>query len=274
MKNINKLPLLPALLIIFSLYACVPQKEVTHTKKQLAQVDINLIGHQQKMQKLNEQRQQKENDNEISDTASYKIKKFIDKTNTQIAELVAKNKILIGDVSVNKEDWLALQKALSFSREQEKLIGDKVSLIAELINRNTVIELDQDVIFGPGQYTLSPDVSQMISKMFAPVAKEINYFINKYPDFPLSLVLTAKGYADATTINKSSNLYQKLADRMKLSGKTDFTNEELNQELSNARAESVINLLKTFTVGKSPDGTSVKNILYLFEGKGEKFPSP
>jgi hypothetical protein len=134
--------------------------------------------------------------------------------------------------------------------------------------------LEQDVIFDPGQYNLSPAVAFTIGKMFEPVTKEIDYFINKYPDFPLSLVITAKGYADATTIAEGTNLYKKLVERMKLSGKSPLSNEDLNKELSTARAESVITLLKTFTVGKSADGTTIKNILYLYEGKGERFPNP
>jgi hypothetical protein len=88
------------------------------------------------------------------------------------------------------------------------------------------------------------------------------------------LVITAKGYADASTIEEGSNLYKKIEDRMRLSGKQPLSNADLNQELSNARAQSVIELLKTFTVGKSADGNTIKNILYLYEGKGEKFPNP
>ncbi len=110
--------------------------------------------------------------------------------------------------------------------------------------------------------------------MFEPVSKEIDYFINKYPDFPLSLVITAKGYADATTIAEGTNLYNKIVERMKLSGRTPLTNEDLNKELSNARAESVIKLLQTYTIGKSADGTTIKNLLFLYEGKGEKHPDP
>jgi hypothetical protein len=210
----------------------------------------------------------------MDDTASYRIQKFIGITNSEIDKIVGQNQILIGDLAVNKNDWLRLQKALTFSKQTEKLIGDKVSLITELINRNTVVMLEQDVIFDPGQYNLSPAVAFTIGKMFEPVTKEIDYFINKYPDFPLSLVITAKGYADATTIAEGTNLYKKLVERMKLSGKSPLSNEDLNKELSTARAESVITLLKTFTVGKSADGTTIKNILYLYEGKGERFPNP
>ena len=233
-----------------------------------------LLGHSKKLKELDKLRQQKQDENEMDDTASYRIQKFIGITNSEIDKIVGQNQILIGDVPVNKNDWNRLQKALSFSKSTEKLIGNKVSLITELINRNTVVKLDQDVIFGSGQYTLTPDVTNTISKIFEPVTKEIDYFINKYPDFPLSLVITAKGYADATTIVESSNLYKKLVERMRLSGKKPLTNEDLNKELSTARAQSVIELLQTFTVGKSADGTTIKNVLYLYEGKGEKFPIP
>lgn len=274
MKHIKKQHLLLIIVIAVNLFSCVPQREVTTHKQDLAIIDSQLSNHQKKLTELNKVRQEKQDDNKMDDTASYRIQKFIGITNAEIDKIVGQNQILIGDVSVNKKDWLRLQQALTFSKKTEKLISDKVSLITELINRNTVVMLDQDVIFGPGQYNLSPSVAYTIGKMFEPVTKEIDYFVNKYPDFPLSLVITAKGYADATTINEGSNLYKKIVERMALSGKKPLTNEDLNDELSEARAESVIKLLQTFTVGKSADGTTIKNILYLFEGKGEKFPDP
>lgn len=272
MKCIRKQHLLFITFITINLFSCVPQREVTTHKQDLAIIDSQLVNHSKKLKELDKQRQQKQDQNEMDDTASYRIQKFIGITNSEIDKIIGQNQILIGDVAVNKNDWTRLQQALTFSRKTEKLISDKVSLINELINRNTVVKLEQDVIFSPGQYNLSPSVSNSIGEIFEPVTKEIDYFINKYPDFPLSLVITAKGYADATTIGEGTTLYKKIADRMKLSGRIPLTNEDLNKELSTARAESVINLLKTFTVGKSADGSTIKNILYLYEGKGEKFP--
>lgn len=274
MNSIKTHHLLFIIVITLHLFSCVTQKKVTTHKQDLAAVDSLLLSHSKKLKELDKLRQQKQDQNEMDDTASYRIQKFIGITNAEIDKIVGQNQILIGGVPVNKEDWNRLRRALSFSKSTEKLIGNKVSLITELINRNTVVKLDQDVIFGPGQYNLTPDVTNTISKIFEPVSKEIDYFINKYPDFPLSLVITAKGYADATTIVESSGLYKKLEERMRLSGKKPLTNEDLNKELSTARAQSVVELLQTFTVGKSADGTSIKNILYLFEGKGEKFPDP
>lgn len=258
-----------SLTVYFS--SCVPQKQVTTHQQQLAIIDSQLAEHSRKLKDLDVKRQKKQDENEMDDTASTYIRKFIGLTNAEIDKLLAQNSILVGNTSVNKDDWNRLKKALVLSQGTSRLIGDKVSLITDLINRNTVVRLDQDVIFAPGQYNLTPVVATSIGRMFEPVAKEIDYFITKYPNFPMSLVITAKGYADATTIGDGSFLYKKLKDRLKLSNPSP-NNEELNKELSTARAESVIALLKTFTIGKGSDGTNVKNLLLLHEGKGERFP--
>jgi hypothetical protein len=44
--------------------------------------------------------------------------------------------------------------------------------------------------------------------LFEPAAKEIDLFIRKYPDFPLTLVITAIGYADGTAVAEGSALYK------------------------------------------------------------------
>ncbi|OSZ81548.1 hypothetical protein CAP36_10030 [Chitinophagaceae bacterium IBVUCB2] len=272
MRPLKTLYQLAIFTTVFHFASCVPQKQVTTHQQQLAIIDSQLVRHSEKLKALDQQRQNKQDQNEIDDTASLRLQKFIGMTNTEIDKLVTQNAILIGNTSVNKDDWNRLKQALTFSNSTSKLIGDKVSLINELINRNTVIKLDQDVLFGPGQYNLSPAVAYNIGKIFDPVAKEIDYFVKKYPDFPLSLVITAKGYADATAIEEGSFLYKKLVPRINTTATP--TNEQINKELSNARAQSVIDLLKTFTVGKSADGNNVRNLLFLHEGKGEKFPNP
>ncbi|MBL0068765.1 MAG: hypothetical protein IPP39_09825 [Chitinophagaceae bacterium] len=44
--------------------------------------------------------------------------------------------------------------------------------------------------------------------------------------------------------------------------------------MSSKRAKSVIELFQTFTKGRSSDGTNIKNIIFLYEGKGESLPNP
>ena len=259
--------------ISISLFSCVPQKKVGSVKKQIAAVDSQLVIHSNHLKELDAQRQKKQDQNQIDDTANARIQKFINKTNAEIDTLINQNTILIGEMVVNKEDWTRLLKTLSSSRLSSKKIGDKISFLSDLISRNMVVKIDQDVLFAPGKYTVDSAVANAIEKLFEPAAKEISLFANKYPDFPLSLIITAKGYADATLISEGSSLYKQLKDRLKLTG-TEPGAQEVNKELSNARAQEVIGLFQKFSAGRSSDGSNLKKVSYMYEGKGDKFPDP
>jgi hypothetical protein len=254
-------------------YSCVPNKKVTTYKKDLTTLDSQLVEHSKSLKELDTKRQAKLADNQIDDTANARIQKYIALTTKQIDTFIGKNTILIGDVEVDRKDWNQLRKALSEGRLSSKIIGDKVNFITDLINRDMVVKLEQDVLFQPGKYFVSAGVADAIGKIFEPAAKEIDWFTQKYPDFPLSLVITAKGYADATNIGEGSQLYKDLVESMKLSGRSP-TDKELNRELSVKRAESVIDLFKKYTTNRSVSGGNIKNILYLYEGKGESPPDP
>jgi flagellar motor protein MotB len=262
-----------SLIISLSLFSCLPQKKIVSAKKDLTTVDSQLVVHSNQLKKLDAQRQNKQDQNEIDDTTNSRIQKFINKTNAEIDTLINQNTILIGETVVNKDDWKRLLSTLSSSRISSKKIGDKISFLSDLISRNMVVKIDQDVLFEPGKYTIAPAMANTIGKLFEPAAKEIDLFTRKYPDFPLSLVITAKGYADATSISEGSSLYRDLKDRLKLSNPNPGT-KDLNKELSNARAQQVSELFKKFAAGRSADGSNLKNVLYLYEGKGDRFPDP
>ena len=260
-------------LVTLSFFSCVPKKGVTNAKKDLTGINNQLQQQTVTLKDLEAQRKKKEQQNEIDDTANARIKKFIEKTNKEIDTLINKNTIVIGETVVEKADWDRLKRTLSFSRKASKNINDRILLLSDLINRNMVVRIDQDVVFEPGKYDISPAVASAIGRLFEPASKEIDLFIKKYPNFPLSLVITAKGYSDATSIAEGSQLYKELKDRLKL--QTDNpTAKELNKELSVARAQAVIDLFKSYTVNRGSDGGNVRNILYLHEGKGETLPDP
>lgn len=262
-----------AVCVMSGLFSCVPQQKAASTKVKLGKVDSQLVSYNKMLKDLDEAQRKKKEGNEIDDTASARIQKFIGASQRDIDKLVSQNAILIGTAVVNKDDWSRLRDALTVSQKSLKTIADKTAFINDLINRNTVVKLDQDVIFDPGQYVVSPDIAGKIGGFFEPAAREIDLFIKKYPNFPLSLVITAKGYADGTSIVPGTKLYTELKARLKLNpGEPDA--KELNKELSRARAEEVIKLFKKFTDGRSADGSNIKNILYLYEGKGEALPNP
>lgn len=255
------------------LFSCIPQKKVSAVKKDLASVDQQLGQFQDSLQKLGELRKNKQGQNEIDDTASARFQRFIDSTNAEIRILISENNVLIGDTKISREDWDQLNKALFQSQQTSKRINQKVMMLTDLLNRNTVIKLDQDILFESGKYTVTSEVADAIGKFFEPAAREIDLFVKKYPDFPLSLIITAKGYADGTSIAEGTQLYKDLEARLKLKS-TPPDEKELNKELSRARAEAVITLFKKFTVNRSESGANVKNIAYIYEGKGDAFPNP
>lgn len=254
------------------LFSCLPQKKVASTKKDLTTVYSQLQEQNKTLKSLDEQRLAKQEQNEMDDTSSSRIKKYINNTTIEIDTLIGNNAFLIGESIVNKDDWGRLISTLSNSRMSSKKIGDKIAFLTDLINQNTVVRIDQDVLFEPGRYVVAPAMANAIAKIFEPAAKEIDLFTKKYPDFPLSLVITAKGYADATTISEGSSLYKDLKERLKLSV-SNPDGKELNKELSRARAKEVIDLFQKFAAGRT-GGTYLKNVLYLYEGKGESLPNP
>ena len=69
-----------------------------------------------------------------------------------------------------------------------------------------VVKLEQDVLFEPGSYSVSPAVVENMTKIFEPAAAEIDHFYPEVPPgLPLSLVITLqRGYADATVIGEGS----------------------------------------------------------------------
>ncbi|MGQ0738929.1 MAG: hypothetical protein ACT4OJ_07725 [Bacteroidota bacterium] len=273
MKKTALLPLSAALIIICLLFSCVPQKKAASGKKELEKLDSQLVKHGEDLEKLDEKRQRKDDQNEIDSAASSRIKKFIDKTNAEIDTLLGKNIIIIRGTEIDKADWDRLRKALSVTRTAEQRINQKISFLEDLINRNMVVKLDQDVLFEPGSYSVSPSVVSKMTNLFEPAAIEIDRFTKKYPDFPLTLVITAKGYADGTTIGEGSSLYRELKAQLNLLG-TEPDNKELNKQLSRARAKAVRDLFEKFAATRSDNGIYLRNVVYLHEGKGESPPDP
>jgi hypothetical protein len=271
-RTIHPLLLLATLLSAVQ-FSCVPQQKAVTHKQQLNTLDSQLTNHRRALQELDAKRKNKQEQNEMDDTASNRIRKYIGLATAEIDKLVAQNSILIGNTVVERGDWNQLKKALTLAKSTSKLISDKVNFINDLINRNMVVKLDQDVFFEPGKYTVTTAVADAIGKFFEPAAREIDLFTQKYPDFPLSLVITAKGYADGTAITEGTPLYKALAEDLKLTGGVP-DNKELNKQLSRKRAEAVIELFKKYTKDRSTMGGSVKNIMFLTEGKGDNYPNP
>lgn len=267
----SRLLLIPGITLF--LFSCVSQKKFVAAKTDLSKENETLNSYESKLVSLDQQRAKKQQQNELADTVDFQIRKFINKTNSEIDTLIDKNKVLINGNLVNKDDLNQIMKAIASTKLASQLINKKILFLEDLIKTNMVVKLDQDVLFEPGSYKVSPSVIANIGKLFEPAAKEIDKFASKYQDFTLSLVISIKGYADATTINEGSSLYNNLKTRLALSNANPDA-KELNKELSRARAEEVKKLFTKYAETRSDNGLYTKNIFYIYEGKGEQFPDP
>lgn len=255
-------------------YACVSTKKMGNAKAGLLQQDSLLNSYVKKLDRLDSIRQKKQNNNELADTVNVSVKKYIDNTGREIDTIIQKNTVLINGTAVSKADLDKLNAALSFTTGAAQKINRKVTFLEDLITRNMVVRLDQDVLFEPGSYKVSKSVVENIGKLFAPAALEIDNFSKKYSDFTLSLVITLKGYADATTIGEGSSLYNNLRERLMSLSSKEPDAKEMNKELSRARAEEVKKLFEKYADSRNDNGIYRQKILYIYEGKGEQLPDP
>ncbi|HEX4876489.1 MAG TPA: hypothetical protein VFV31_07425, partial [Chitinophagaceae bacterium] len=162
----SRLLLIPG--IILFLFSCVSQKKFVAAKSDLTKENETLTSYESKLTSLDEQRAKKQEQNELADTVNLQIKKFIDKTNTQIDTLIDKNKVLINGNLVSKDDLNRIMKAIASTRLAAQLINKKILFLEDLIKTNMVVKLDQDVLFEPGSYKVSPSVIANIGKLFEP----------------------------------------------------------------------------------------------------------
>ena len=111
MRKIRIPYILLAAFIAINLYSCLPQQKSISHQQQLSVLDSQLTQHSKKLKELDAKRQAKQDQNEIDDTASDRIKKYIGMATAEIDKLVTQNSILIGTTVVNRDDWVKLKKA-------------------------------------------------------------------------------------------------------------------------------------------------------------------
>jgi flagellar motor protein MotB len=233
------------LIIIFTnvyIASCVSQKKVVAGWEELRKKEAQLNANEKSLDALSLSVEQKAQQNQIDDTTAARIQRFIGVSKKEIDKIQAQNEILAGKTTMNKEDWPAIRNNLELTDETLKAAAGKLEMIADLLSRSLVIKIDEDIIFEPGKYKVAASLEQNISKIFEPAVNEIESFIKKYPDYDLSLIVNANGFADGTSIAEGTALYKDLRSRIKSSA----SDKELNKELSRLRAEEVIGLFKKY----------------------------
>jgi hypothetical protein len=132
---------------------------------------------------------------------------------------------------------------------------------------------DLAAFFGSGKYTIPEDKVDLASQSFLPIIDSLILFSNKYSKVPRTATLVILGFADGAGFDPASELYATLIAGL---GKAEATKQELNQKLSELRAKELINQLTASFFKKAGDFKDYDKmrIVYLGQGKGEKYPLP
>lgn len=126
--------------------------------------------------------------------------------------------------------------------------------------------------FGSGVFTIPTEKTELAHTLFSPIVDSLKYFSNKYAEIPRTASLVVLGFADGTGFSEGP-LFDTLTS---LIGNKEADKKDLNQKLSELRANELIKqlqaiFLKKETEFKNPDNLDVK---YFGTGKGEAFPLP
>jgi len=188
---------------------------------------------------------------------------------------------------INELDSLMAEKKL-FRQAYKKIIIPKLNLLDSFrlenakrnqvylmmedgLNSSTYALFDLAAFFGPGKYAIPQEQEEITANSFAPLVDSVISFSKKYSKFSQTATLVILGFADGTGFDPGSDLY---ADLAALIGRADISKQELNQKLSELRAETLIRQLRNQFIKKMGGREETENfkIEFLGLGKGEQFP--
>lgn len=270
--------LIPLSLIILSLASCRAAKKAqflavlnTATEQQKAE--------QEKIEKIDLKKTAKIEEGNIDDSISYlidrrliKYQNRVDSVNREVLNLKAK----IEDKKAFRKEFKVIQAQIllldSFTKNPQ-LREYVFYMIDDGLNKTKRTLFELAAFFGPGGYIIPDDKKELAKQYFSPVIDSLMKFSNEYSKIERIATIVLNGYADGTGIGEGSNLYNMLVERM---GKTAPTKEELNEALSELRAENLRTFLNGMIEERAASFVNYKTLTFenIKRGMGEQFPNP
>jgi hypothetical protein len=182
-----------------------------------------------------------------------------------------------------------LTKPKEFRKEYKGIITSKVILLENYNNQsylriykmkmvNEAIEIadkklyELAAFFGPGKYIIPEDKFDIAAVAFNPLVDSLVFFANKYDSIQSTATLVVNGFADGMGYTNESETYQILLTYLK---KTTASKEELNQAISELRAQEISKLIEVILQKKGTGFKAADKIKFHFYGygQGETFPT-
>lgn len=176
-----------------------------------------------------------------------------------------------------------LTKPKEFRKEYKGVITSKVILLENYNNHSSLRIYKMNMIneaiqiadkklyelaafFGPGKYIIPEEKFDVASVAFSPLVDSLKYFANKYDSIQSTATLVVNGFADGMDFSTESEMYQTLLTYLK---KTTASKEELNQAISELRAQEISKLIEVILQKKGTGFKAADKIKFHFYGYGQ-----
>lgn len=157
-------------------------------------------------------------------------------------------------------------------RKQILVSFTTLDMLQRVYNINTFTTFSSAKFYLTGQYKIAPEYKKNILQDLEPLLNEIIETFKNDSKKSIKVVIAISGYSDGQNVSISSPLYSDLANKL---GYQNPTQEQLNQKLSELRAESLASLIEIAVNEKKENIKDKIQINYdiRFFGRGTQLPS-
>ena len=272
----KKIFLVPVIIVLLA--SCVGNRKISAAKAKLAAITAQMQQEKNEIAEINQAAEAKLSVNKIDSTIQNKIGIRLNKASIQLDSAQKQvdwlTEILLDKKSTRKNYRKIIVPLLDSLQQQSDLFAKRLALYLMIRDGLNVADFklfDLAAFFGPGKYIIPEDKIDIASQSFKPVVDSLMLFSNKYSQYPRTATLIILGFADGTGISKGGELYYTLLDALR---KPEANDEELNQKISELRAEELIKQLTNLYIKNAAGFKEIDklHIVYLGQGKGEQYP--
>jgi hypothetical protein len=270
--------ILPVVAVLFFSSCCI-QGKMDEARRVIKNAKDTLQVETQNLSKTNELSKNKIADGKIDSTIlvliSKRLSRFQSGMDTASINISSIESLLVDVKAFRKKYKTIIAPTLELLKKSTAAYQQKSALyemIGDGLNIADYKLFDLAAFFGPGKYSVPDEKKESASASFSPIVDSIIQFSNKYKNIPRTGSLIILGFADGTGFSEGP-LYTLLAEKI---GITNPSKEQLNQKLSELRAEELISLLSDQIKKKTLQIQSSQTLKvdYLQQGKGENLPLP
>jgi outer membrane protein OmpA-like peptidoglycan-associated protein len=257
--------------------SCIGAKKMREAKEKLNKIKEGQVAEVKQITEIESTVETKLDENKIDSILNLRFNTRLEKSNKEM-DSVGKEIGYLDSLMTKKSDFRKSYKKIivpklalldSFRKENSKR-SQVYLMLEDGLNVSTYTLFDLAAFFGPGKYLIPEDKLDLATMSFSPMVDSIIKFSNKYTKIPRAATLIILGFADGTGFSEGP-LFDTLTGRL---GRRDVTKQELNQILSELRAEELQELLTLQFLKRTPsiEYFELLNVEYLYQGKGEEYP--